>query len=92
MYEGWLWNFIIGLITPPLIKGTGFGTYVFFATFCLGSLLWTYFCVPETNGRTLLEMDTVFHDRTGASDIERKNRILQEFIKEQRGSGLRQDI
>ncbi|KAF4877518.1 Sugar transport protein 13 [Colletotrichum siamense] len=28
----WLWNFIIGLITPPLIKGTGFGTYVFFAT------------------------------------------------------------
>ncbi|KAF5495174.1 MFS glucose transporter mfs1 [Colletotrichum siamense] len=88
----WLWNFIIGLITPPLIKGTGFGTYVFFATFCLGSLLWTYFCVPETNGRTLEEMDKVFHDRTGASDIEIKNRILQEFIEEQRGSGLRQDI
>ncbi|KAL3296071.1 MFS monosaccharide transporter [Colletotrichum asianum] len=88
----WLWNFIIGLITPPLIKGTGFGTYVFFATFCLGSLIWTYFCVPETNGRTLEEMDEVFHDRMGASDIERKNRILQEFMEEQRGSGLRQDI
>ncbi|KAH9235828.1 hypothetical protein K456DRAFT_1748443 [Colletotrichum gloeosporioides 23] len=87
-----LWNFIIGLITPPLIEGTGFGTCVFFATFCLGSLLWTSFCVPETNGRTLEEMDKVFHDRTGASDIERKSRILQEFIEEQRGSGLGQDI
>ncbi|KAF4918746.1 MFS glucose transporter mfs1 [Colletotrichum viniferum] len=77
----WLWNFIIGLITPPLIKGTGFGTYVFFATFCLGSLLWTYFCVPETNGRTLEEMDKVFHDRTGASDIEKKHQILQSLWK-----------
>lgn len=44
----WLFNFIIGLITPPLIEGTGYGTYVFFAVFCLLSLLWTYFCVPES--------------------------------------------
>ncbi|KAF9873018.1 MFS monosaccharide transporter [Colletotrichum karsti] len=86
----WLWNFIIGLVTPPLIQETGFGTYVFFAVFCLGSLAWTYFCVPETNGKSLEEMDQVFHDRAGAADVERKNQILRDFIQEQQANVLRQ--
>ncbi|KAI8653962.1 hypothetical protein LRP88_01999 [Fusarium phalaenopsidis] len=85
----WLWNFIIGLITPPLIQETGFGAYVFFAVFCMLSFVWTYFCVPETNGKTLEEMDEVFHDRTGTADVERKARILDEFLREQRGEGLK---
>lgn len=70
--KGWLWNFIIGLITPPLIQETDFGAYVFFAVFCLLAFVWTYFCVPETNGKTLEEMDESFHDRTGTADVERK--------------------
>ncbi|UPK95321.1 hypothetical protein LCI18_006256 [Fusarium solani-melongenae] len=85
----WLWNFIIGLITPPLIQETGFGAYVFFAVFCLLSFVWTYFCVPETNGKTLEEMDEVFHDRTGTADVERKARILDDFLREQRGEGFK---
>ncbi|KAI8652476.1 MFS domain-containing protein [Fusarium keratoplasticum] len=89
IFVGWLWNFIIGLITPPLIQETGFGAYVFFAVFCLLSFVWTYLCVPETNGKTLEEMDEVFHDRTGTPDVERKARILDQFLREQRGEGLK---
>ncbi|RSM15003.1 hypothetical protein CEP52_001144 [Fusarium oligoseptatum] len=85
----WLWNFIIGLITPPLIQETGFGAYVFFAVFCLLSFVWTYFCVPETNSKTLEEMDEVFHDRTGTADVERKARILDDFLCEQRGEAIK---
>ncbi len=48
--SNWLNNFIIGLITPPLVVNTGFGAYTFFAVFCLLSLIWTYFFVPETSG------------------------------------------
>ncbi len=48
--SNWLNNFIIGLITPPLVINTGFGAYTFFAVFCLLSLIWTYFFVPETSG------------------------------------------
>ncbi|EME40255.1 hypothetical protein DOTSEDRAFT_137433 [Dothistroma septosporum NZE10] len=58
----WFFNFIIGLITPPLVQDTGYGAYVFFAVFCLLSLVWTFFFVPETNGKTLEEMDRVFKD------------------------------
>jgi hypothetical protein len=60
--SNWLNNFIIGLITPPLIEGTGYGTYVFFAVFCGLSGIWTFFFVPETMGRTLEQMDHVFRD------------------------------
>lgn len=31
--------------------------YTFFAVFCLLSLIWTFFFVPETKGRTLEAMD-----------------------------------
>ena len=48
--SNWLNNFIIGLITPPLVTNTGFGAYAFFAVFCLLSLIWTLCFVPETSG------------------------------------------
>ncbi|KAG4412060.1 hypothetical protein IFR04_014800 [Cadophora malorum] len=78
--SNWLNNFIIGLITPPLVQKTGFGAYVFFATFCLGSGLWTWFFVPETNGRTLEEMDEVFKDRGNAEDVARKDLIFSDIV------------
>ncbi|RGP63525.1 hypothetical protein FSPOR_8578 [Fusarium sporotrichioides] len=52
------------LITPPLVRKTGFGAYLFFAVFCLLSFIWVWFSVPETNGKSLEEMDQVFNDRT----------------------------
>jgi len=73
--SNWLFNFIIGLITPPLVESTGFGAYVFFAVFCLLSLLWVYWFVPETAGKTLEEMDHVFKDLRAAGEEERRERI-----------------
>lgn len=78
----WINNFIIGLITPPLVRETGFGAYVFFAVFCLLSFVWVWFSVPETNGKSLEEMDSVFKDRTGVADIAEKDRILAEVYSE----------
>ncbi|KAF4124297.1 Sugar (and other) transporter [Geosmithia morbida] len=76
--SNWLNNFIIGLITPPLVQSTGFGAYVFFASFCLLSLVWTFFFVPETNGKTLEEMDNVFKDRDSTGELVTKQRIFEE--------------
>ena len=61
----WLTNWIIGLITPPLIQNTGFGAYVFFAVFCALSAVFTWFFVKETRGRRLEQMDGVFGDGEG---------------------------
>lgn len=70
-----VFNFVIGLITPPLVENTGYGAYVFFAVFCLLSLVWTYFFVPETAGKTLEQMDHVFKDAGSAAEEERRDRI-----------------
>lgn len=73
--SNWLFNFVIGLITPPLVEGTGFGAYVFFAVFSLLSLLWVFWFVPETAGKTLEEMDHVFKDIRAEGEEERRERI-----------------
>lgn len=70
-----------GLITPPMITGIGFGTYVFFAAFCLIALVWVWFFIPETNGRTLEQMDFVFGDNQTQHEQERRARIEEEMMK-----------
>ena len=68
--SNWLNNFIIGLITPPLVINTGFGAYTFFAIFCFLSLIWTFYFVPETKGRTLEAMDQYVFIRVHPSVAE----------------------
>lgn len=58
----WMCNFIIGLVTPDMLEQLGWGTYIFFAAFCLLALVFTYFFVPETRGKSLEDMDMVFGD------------------------------
>ncbi|KAJ3951803.1 hypothetical protein N0V92_011785 [Colletotrichum tropicale] len=81
--SNWINNFIIGLITPPLVQNTGFGAYIFFAVFCLLSFVWVWWLVPETAGRTLEQMDEVFGDRSGTADVAKKNQIFREVVDEQ---------
>lgn len=81
--SNWLNNFIIGLITPPLIQNTkGFGAYIFFAVWCGASFVWVFFAVPETKGRILEDMDRVFKDRTAVADKMRRREIVR-ALKEQ---------
>jgi len=88
--SNWLNNFIIGLITPPLVQNTGFGAYVFFAVFCALSFVWTYFFVPETMGKSLEEMDSVFKDFRTEDELARRvnieRRIQGEGEEEAEGS------
>ncbi|KAH7121760.1 general substrate transporter [Dactylonectria estremocensis] len=70
----WMCNFIIGLVTPDMLETLGWGTYIFFAAFCLLALVFTYFFVPETRGKSLEDMDEVFGD-TAAQ--EEKTRLME---------------
>ena len=64
-----------------MIEGIGYGTYVFFAAFCALAIIWVYFLVPETNGRTLEQMDAVFQDKTTTEEAERRTRIETEMMR-----------
>lgn len=51
-----------------MLKNWEWGTYIFFAVFLAASIVWVHFCLPETKGATLEEMDRVFGSNTGAED------------------------
>jgi len=65
-----------------LVQNTGFGAYVFFAVFCFLSFAWTFYFVPETNGKSLEEMDEVFKDHSSVEELEKKKRLLAETVRE----------
>ncbi|RCI16641.1 hypothetical protein L249_2575 [Ophiocordyceps polyrhachis-furcata BCC 54312] len=80
--SNWINNFIVGLITPPLVQETGFGAYAFFAAFCFASFLWVFYCVPETSGKTLEQMDEVFKDYRTGDEQARRRRLMSETARD----------
>ncbi|OXG14265.1 monosaccharide transporter [Cryptococcus neoformans Ze90-1] len=64
----WLCNFIIGLITPPMLQNIKYGTFLFFGVFSLLSGIWVWFFCPEPMGKTLEQMDEIFRSNTAHED------------------------
>lgn len=64
-------SFIVALITPRMLKSITFGTFYFFLVFCLILIVWVYFCVPETKGLRIEEMDQIFGGNQGVEDMAR---------------------
>ena len=50
-------------------------------------MIWTFFFVPETNGRTLEQMDYVFGDSVSEQDEARRRAIECEIIAGINASG-----
>jgi sugar porter (SP) family MFS transporter len=81
----WMCNFIIGLVTPDMLNTIKWGTYIFFAAFCLLAFGFTYFFIPETRGKSLEDMDIAFGD-TAAH--EEKARLYQIALQLQGGENV----
>ncbi|KPI44847.1 Quinate permease [Cyphellophora attinorum] len=57
----WLYYFGCSRAMPSLLAATHrWGAFVFFASICAVSLVFVFFCMPETAGRSLESMDTLF--------------------------------
>ncbi|KAF2650313.1 sugar transporter [Lophiostoma macrostomum CBS 122681] len=66
----WMFNFVIGLTTKDMLASMKYGTYIFFAAFCAGGATFVWKLVPETQDKTLEELDVYFggDDTTIAQD------------------------
>jgi len=76
----WLNNFAVGISTSPFIGASNFGTFIFFGVMSIIAIIWVWFFVPETKGRTLEEMDELFGE-AGFAEADRalKQRIEREI-------------
>ncbi|OIW32326.1 general substrate transporter [Coniochaeta ligniaria NRRL 30616] len=64
----WLCNFTVGIASPPMLENIHYGTYIFFASFCMLSGVWALLLVPETKGKTLEEIDIMFGDTSSREE------------------------
>ncbi|KAI8154487.1 Quinate permease [Colletotrichum sp. SAR 10_70] len=56
----WLFNFIVTRVTPQIIYGIGWKTFIIFAVFCLAMSVFTFFFMKETKGMSLEQVDVLF--------------------------------
>ncbi|KAI0685327.1 general substrate transporter [Cytidiella melzeri] len=74
--SNWMNNFIVGQVTPTMLQHLGFGTFIFFGAFSFLGGLFVLFCVPETKGLSLEEMDEVFGaEGLAAAELQRHDEI-----------------
>ncbi|KAF8997723.1 MFS monosaccharide transporter [Cyathus striatus] len=80
--SNWLWNFGIGYATPYLVNdvpgAAGLGSKVFFiwGTTCLCCIIFTYFCVPETKGLSLEQIDLMYSHTTPVKAHQYRRQLL----------------
>lgn len=56
----WILNALIGKLSPIMLATSTIGTYVFFGSCCIIASLFCYFFLPETEGKTLEEINKLF--------------------------------
>lgn len=61
--SNWIFNFIIGMVSPDAFAGIGGYFYVIIAAFCLFSAGLSHFYYVETAGHTLEEIAIAFGDK-----------------------------
>lgn len=83
----WLWNFAVLMITPVAIDKLGYQYYILFAVLggCIPFLV--FFFYPESNGRSLEQMDDLFKNNSSFASIvkcslKRPESIVEELAKE----------
>uniref|UniRef100_A0A8D2AWP4 Solute carrier family 2 member 7 n=1 Tax=Sciurus vulgaris TaxID=55149 RepID=A0A8D2AWP4_SCIVU len=61
----WLTNFVVGLVFPSVQEAIGAYSFLVFAGLCLLTAVYIYVVIPETKGRTFVEINHIFAKRNG---------------------------
>ncbi|KAJ1897572.1 hypothetical protein LPJ66_003285 [Kickxella alabastrina] len=74
--SNWLFNFVIGLVAPILIKKITWGLDLIFAIIMFASVGIIYLFFPETKNRSLEEMEVIF---TGSAWAHKDRKRIDEY-------------
>jgi len=88
----WLFNFALAWAVPPGLASIAWKTYFIFGTFNFAAFLHVLVMFPETKGRTLEEIESVFEEskwyaawRVG-DDVKGLGRAVEEKMRKEDGS------
>ncbi|RSL73429.1 hypothetical protein CEP53_000786 [Fusarium sp. AF-6] len=66
----WLWNFAFSQITPHAVENLGWKTFLMFSIFNFALVVYAWFIIKETKGRSLEEMELIFNAKHTQIDLE----------------------
>jgi sugar porter (SP) family MFS transporter len=75
--NNWFWNFIVSRFTPQMFLKMSYGVYFFFASLMLLSIVFVYFCIPETKSIPLEHMDRLF----AVKPVGKANKTIMEELR-----------
>ncbi|KAL7280854.1 MFS monosaccharide transporter [Trametes coccinea BRFM310] len=84
--SNWLWNWAISYATPYLVNpGAGnanLGVKVFFiwGSTCAGCIVFTYFCIPETKGLSLEQVDLLYQNSTPITSAKYRRELVAQDL------------
>ncbi|KAF1800492.1 general substrate transporter [Mucor lusitanicus] len=56
----WIFNAVIGKVSPIMLATNTIGTYIFFGSWCIAASVFCFGFLPETKGKTLEEINSLF--------------------------------
>ncbi|OTA78913.1 hypothetical protein M434DRAFT_38419 [Hypoxylon sp. CO27-5] len=73
----WLFNFVFSQITPHAVNNIGWRTFLMFCIFNWILVLYTWFVIKETKGKSLEEMEALFGSSETATGVEKVHQHVQ---------------
>ncbi|KAK2744806.1 hypothetical protein FQN57_004129 [Myotisia sp. PD_48] len=75
----WIFNFALSYFVPPAFASIQWRTYMIFGVFCLAMTVHVFLAFPETAGKTLEEVETMFKEQKPAwrTKVERSTRARE---------------
>ncbi|KAI0364809.1 AmMst-1 [Pilatotrama ljubarskyi] len=80
--SNWLWNWALAFATPYLVNNgpgdAGLSVKVFFlwGSTCAGCLVFAYFCIPETKGLSLEQVDLLYQNSTPLTSPQHRRQLV----------------
>ncbi|XP_038190403.1 solute carrier family 2, facilitated glucose transporter member 7 isoform X1 [Arvicola amphibius] len=68
----WFTNFVVGLAFPSIQAAIGAYSFLIFAALCLLTAVYIFMIIPETKGKTFVEINCAFAKRNGVQLPEEK--------------------
>jgi len=75
-------SMIVGAVTPTMMKYLSYYTFLIYAGFCVIAFVFTHFCVRETKGISLEDMDKLYGDSSVKDRENFKKDINNCFFEE----------
>ncbi|XP_014400947.1 PREDICTED: solute carrier family 2, facilitated glucose transporter member 5 [Myotis brandtii] len=80
----WLCNFSVGLLFPFIQEGLGPYSFIIFGGVCFLTTAFVFLVIPETKGKTFMEINQTFAKRNHVSEVYPENEELKEIPEERK--------